>query len=182
MDPMFWSIQVHPVDRSESLAPSVEVGPTHLNHFLDPTRSPLVPSPLPQLLQKAGLYYDMFLRLGLSTVRRSHPVSGWLGGSWFLFYSNVEALLSYMATFPELVQKLEHAMPRYSVSANIRSLRRLGILGFATLLWLLEPYHIDSKNSMEGSSIFSVCLSLRSPTTKKIIKKIKKNKKIIIIE
>ena len=118
MDPMFWSIQVHPVDRSESLAPSVEVGPTHLNHFLDPTRSPLVPSPLPQLLQKAGLYYDMFLRLGLSTVRRSHPVSGWLGGSWFLFYSNVEALLSYMATFPELVQKLEHAMPRYSVSAK----------------------------------------------------------------
>ena len=117
--PYVWSIQVHPVDRSESLAPLVEVGPTHLNHFLDQTRSPLVPSPLPQLLQKAGLYYDMFLRLGLSTVRRSHPVSGWLGGSWFLFYSNVEALLSYMATFPELVQKLEQClMPRYSVSAK----------------------------------------------------------------
>ena len=117
--PYVWEHTSTSCRQSESLAPLVEVGPTHLNHFLDRTRSPLVPSPLPQLLQKAGLFYDMFLRLGLSTVRRSHPVSGWLGGSWLFFNSNVEALLSYMATFPELVQKLEQcAMPRYSVSAK----------------------------------------------------------------
>ena len=63
-------------DKSESFAPFVEVEPTHLNHFLYQTRSPLVPSPLPQVLHRQAFTYDMFLRLGFSTVRRSHPVLG----------------------------------------------------------------------------------------------------------
>ena len=89
-------------DNCDSFAPLVEVQQTHEDHNLDQTRKPLVPSPLAQAFQKQA--FTLTGSWGWISERRSHPVTGCLSG--FGSDSGVNALLSDMATFPELIQIL----------------------------------------------------------------------------